>query len=95
MNKPEHRIEDTKHALIAFDPYQEKDIKDVLHFCAYVEQPEYLDMMSLKQELMTNPVFGLTHMGERLEIILAPEDLVQAFVEEAIRMRDAERGSLI
>ena len=47
-------------------------------------------MVSLKQELMTNPVFGLTHMGERLEIIQAPDDLVQIFVEEAIRIRDSK-----
>jgi len=93
MKEQVHKIEDTKFALVAFDPEQEKDVKDVLHFCAYIEQPEYLDMVSLKQELMTNPVFGLTHMGERLEIILAPENLVQSFVEEAIRIRDSEKKS--
>jgi hypothetical protein len=95
MKEQVHKIEDVKFALVAFDPDQETDVKDVLHFCAYVEQPEYLDMVSLKQELMTNPVFGLTHMGERLEIILAPENLVQSFVEEAIRMRDEEKGKSI
>ena len=90
MKEQVRRIEDTKYALVAFDPDQGTDVKDVLHFCAYTEQPEYLDMVSLKQELMTNPIFGLTHMGERLEIILAPEDLVQIFVEEAIRIRDSK-----
>lgn len=86
MNNQEYRLEDAKHALIAFDPEQKKEVKDILHFCAYLEQPTYSDMVSLKQELMTNPVFGLTHMGERLEIILAPENLVQEFVREAARI---------
>lgn len=86
MNNQEYRLEDTKHILIAFDPEQEKEVKDILHFCAYLDQPTYSDMVSLKQELMTNPVFGLTHMGERLEIILAPENLVQEFVKEAARI---------
>ena len=86
MNSQEYKLENAKHALIAFDPEQEKEVKDILHFCAYLEQPTYSDMVSLKQELMTNPVFGLTHMGERLEIILAPENLVQEFVKEAARI---------
>ena len=86
MNSQEYRLEDTKHALIAFDPEQKKEVKDILHFCAYLEQPTYSDMVSLKQELMTNPEFGLIHIGENLEILLAPEDLVQNFVKEVSRM---------
>jgi len=73
---------DIKFGLIAVDPTQEGDMKDVLHFCGYWIQPTLVDVESLKEELKTDPDFGLTDIADRLDIIPAPDWLVKEFVQQ-------------
>ena len=73
---------DIKFGLIAVDPTQEGDMKDVLHFCGYWNQPTLVDVESLKEELKTDPDFGLTDIADRLDIIPAPDWLVKEFVQQ-------------
>lgn len=73
---------DIKFGLIAVDPTQEGDMKDVLHFCGYWNQPTLVDVESLKEELKKDPDFGLTDIADRLDIIPAPDWLVKEFVQQ-------------
>ena len=70
-----------KFGLIAIDPDQEGEMKDVLHFCGYWNQPTLVDVESLKKELAEDPEFGLSDIAHRLEIIPAPENIIREFIE--------------
>lgn len=71
-----------KFGLIAIDPDQEGEMKDVLHFCGYWNQPTLVDVESLKKELAEDLEFGLSDIAHRLEIIPAPDHIVQGFVQQ-------------
>lgn len=73
-------IKDIKYGLIAVDPTQEGDMKDILHFCGYWNKPSKEDAESLLEELKTDEEFGLTEIADRLVIIPAPEDIVEHFI---------------
>ena len=88
----DRKIEDVKFALVAIDPDQEGDLKTVLHFCVYFEQPTFEDMMALKQELLSNPDFGLIEIGQRLEIIQAPDSMVEEFLRETAKFKGGDSG---
>jgi hypothetical protein len=75
---------DIKYGLIAIDPEQEGEMKDILHFCGYWEEPNELSIQGLKEELMTDEEFGLTEIAHRLVILPAPEYIVQEFVKDII-----------
>jgi len=84
---PEKNLEeldpkDIKFGLIAIDPEQEGDMKDVLHFCGYWHQPTLVEAEDLKRELAEDPEFGLTDIAHRLEIIPAPDHIIQEFIKE-------------
>ena len=81
MTQENYNPKDIKFGLIAVDPTQEGDMKDVLHFCGYWNQPTLVDVDSLREELRTDPDFGLTDIADRLDIIPAPDWLVQEYVE--------------
>jgi hypothetical protein len=71
-----------KFGLIAIDPEQEGDMKDVLHFCGYWNQPTLVEVESLKKELAEDPEFGLIDISHRLEIIPAPDDIMEMIIKD-------------
>jgi len=77
-----HDPKEIKYGLIAIDPEQEGEMKDVLHFCGYWEEPTKNDADSLRDELMTDEEFGLTEIAHRLDILPAPEYIVKEFIDE-------------
>jgi hypothetical protein len=86
-------IKDIKYGLVALDPLEEGDSKTVLHFVGYWSKPEQFDADALKTELMTNEQFGLTEIAHRLEILPAPDYIVEEYVKEVLaQMEDNERN---
>ena len=83
MNK-EYNVRDIKYGLVAIDPLQEGDLKTVLHFCGYIDQPGENELLSLMNELRTNQTFGLTEIAHRLDFLAAPDDLVEEYVRQLI-----------
>ena len=81
MNK-EYNVRDIKYGLVAIDPTQEGDMKTVLHFCGYIEQPGENELRSLMNELKTNKTFGLTEIADRLDFLAAPDDLIEEYVRQ-------------
>jgi hypothetical protein len=75
-----HHIKDIKYGLIAIDPTQEGDMKDILHFCGYWNKPSKKDAESLLEELKTDEEFGLTEIADRLVILPAPEDIIEYYI---------------
>jgi hypothetical protein len=75
-----YNIKDIKYGLIAVDPTQEGDMKDILHFCGYWDKPSKEDAESLLEELKTDEGFGLTDIADRLVIIPAPEDIIEHYL---------------
>lgn len=82
MNNLDYNPQEIKYGLIAIDPIQEGEMKNVLHFCGYWEQPTLIDVESLRKELAEDPEFGLTEIAHRLEIIPASEEIVKDFIKE-------------
>jgi hypothetical protein len=83
MNK-EHNPKDIKYGLIVVDPNQRGEMLDILHFVGYWNKPTKVDINSLKEELMTDKEFGLTKIAHRLDILPAPDYIVQKFIKEII-----------
>ncbi len=79
MNK-ELNPKDSKYGLMVIDPTQESEMMDILHFVGYWEKPTQTDSDSLRQELMTDEEFGLTEIAHRLDILPAPDYIVQEYV---------------
>lgn len=80
----QYNVRDIKYGLVAIDPTQEGDLKTVLHFCGYIDQPGENELLSLMNELRTNETFGLTEIAHRLEFLAAPDDLVEEYVRQLI-----------
>jgi hypothetical protein len=78
----EYSVRDIKYGLVAVDLTQEGDMKTVLHFCGYWNEPGENEGYSLLEELRTNETFGLTEIADRLTIMAAPDDLVQEYVKQ-------------
>lgn len=79
MNK-ELNSKDIKYGLMVIDPTQEDEMMDILHFVGYWEKPTKSDADSLRQELLTDEEFGLTEIAHRLDILPAPDYIVQEYV---------------
>ncbi len=78
----EHDIKDIKYGLMVIDPTQEGEMMDILHFVGYWEEPTKFDANLLRKELMTDDEFGLTEIAHRLDILPAPDYIVQEYVKE-------------
>lgn len=68
-----------KYGLIVVDPTQEGEMLDILHFVGYWSLPTLADVDSLREELMTDEEFGLTHIAHRLDILPAPSYIVEEY----------------
>jgi hypothetical protein len=78
----EHNIKDIKYGLMVIDPTQEGEMMDILHFVGYWEEPTIVDATNLRKELMSDEEFGLTEIAHRLDILPAPDYIVQEYVKE-------------
>ena len=81
MNK-ELNPKDIKYGLIVIDPTQEGEMMDILHFVGYWNKPTKKDADSLREELMTDEEFGLTEIAHRLDILPAPDYIVEEFMKD-------------
>jgi hypothetical protein len=73
-----------KYALIAVDPLQEGEMKDILHFCGFWEKPGQLEAEHLLNELKKDKEFGLTDIADRLIILPCPDDILQQYLNDII-----------
>jgi hypothetical protein len=78
----EHDIKDIKYGLMVIDPTQEGEMMDILHFVGYWKEPTIVDATNLRKELMSDEEFGLTEIVHRLDILPAPDYIVQQFFKE-------------
>ena len=78
----ELNTKDIKYGLIVIDPIQEGEMMDIIHFVGYWEEPTKEDAISLREELMTDEVFGLTEIAHRLDILPAPDYIVEEFMKD-------------
>ena len=77
-----NKIQDIKYGLIVVDPEQEGDMLTILHFVGYWDQPTQRDVDSLREELMTDEEFGLTEIAYRLDILPAPDYIIQEYIKD-------------
>lgn len=84
INSNQHNPKDIKYGLMVVDPNQQGEMLDILHFVGYWEKPTKLDADSLRKELMTDEEFGLTEIADRLDILPAPDYIVEKYVKEII-----------
>lgn len=75
-------VKDIKYGLMVIDPEQEGEMKDILHFVGYWEEPNKTDADQLREELMTDEEFGLTEIAHRLDILPAPDYIVEEFMKD-------------
>ena len=78
----EPEIKDMKYGLIVIDSVQEGEMMDILHFVGYWNKPTKKDADLLREELMTDEEFGLTDIAHRLDILPAPDYIVDEFKKE-------------
>jgi hypothetical protein len=83
MNK-EPNPKDIKYGLMVVDPNQEGEMLNIIHFVGYWSKPKKADVDSLRTELMTDEEFGLTEIAHRLDILPAPDYIVQEYIKEII-----------
>ena len=81
----EYDIKDLTHGLIVVNPIpDENDMLDILHFVGYWSEPTEQDALSLRIELGTDEELGLTEMIDDLDIIVAPDDIVEYYKDMAL-----------
>ena len=76
----EVNVKDIKYGLMVIDPTQESEMMDIIHFVGYWKEPTKLDAIALREELMTDEEFGLTEIAHRLDILPAPDYIVEGFI---------------
>jgi len=76
------KIKDMKYGLMVIDPTQKNEMMDILHFVGYWNEPTKKDADLLREELMTDEEFGLTEIAHRLDILPAPDYIVEEFKKE-------------
>ena len=75
-------IKDIKYGLIVIDPAQEDEMMNILHFVGYWNKPTKKDADLLREELMTDEEFGLTEIAHRLDILPAPDYIVEEYKKD-------------
>ena len=84
----EQNPRDIKYGLIVVDPNQDGDMLGILHFAGYWEEPTQTDVDNLRKELAEDKRLGLTLLIDQLEILPAPDYIVEQFVQEIIDNED-------
>lgn len=74
-------MEKFTHGIIAVNPTKpdENDNLEVLHFVGYWTEPTEEDVLSLWKELNEDEEFGLKNQIDEIELIPAPEDIVEIY----------------
>jgi hypothetical protein len=67
------------YGLIVIDPSEVGDLKTILHFCGYQEPITERDIESLREELKTDPEFGLQDKWDKVVITEAPEEILKEY----------------
>jgi hypothetical protein len=78
-NSDKLNTSDIKYGLIVVDPRQQDEMLDILHFVGYWEKPTKKDADSLREELMTDEEFGLTDIAHLVDILPAPDYIVEEY----------------
>jgi hypothetical protein len=81
------------YGLIAVDPKQEGDHFDILHFCGYEEEPGKEEAKALREEFRTDPSFGLQEIWDKVDIMLASEEIVQEY--QVLFQRDSDADEMV
>jgi hypothetical protein len=76
-------LKDIKYGLMVIDPTQEGEMMDIIHFVGYWEEPTKENADQLREELMTDEEFGLTEIAHRLDILPAPDYIVEEFMKDS------------
>ena len=76
-------LKDIKYGLMVIDPTQECEMMDIIHFVGYWVEPTEEDAAQLREELMTDEEFGLTEIAHRLDILPAPDYIVEEFMKDS------------
>jgi hypothetical protein len=76
----EKQLADITHGIAAVTKDETDGSIFILHFCGYFEEPSLADFEDLRNELETNPEFGLVDM--EFELILATDDMLKHVKEE-------------
>ncbi len=79
---------DIKYGLMVVDPNQDGDMLSILHIEGYWEEPTQTDVDNLRKELAEDKRLGLTLLIDQLEILPAPDYIVEQFVQEIIDNED-------
>jgi hypothetical protein len=76
------KLEDVRFGLMVIDPesLDENQEVEIVHFVGYWNQPSEVDADSLREELATDEEFGLTDIAHRLDILPAPQNVVEHFM---------------
>jgi hypothetical protein len=82
MRNNKHNPRDIRYGLMVVDPNQEGDMLGILHFAGYWEEPTQTDVDNLRKELSEDKSFGLTLLIDQLEILPAPDYIVQQAVKD-------------
>jgi hypothetical protein len=75
------KLSEIKYGLIVIDPEQGGDMLDILHFCGYWTEPTKRDADYLREELMKDEEFGLTEIAHRVEILPAPDYILNTYIQ--------------
>ena len=81
----ELNLEDVNYGLMVVDPQSldENEEMDIVHFVGYWKEPSKSDADSLREELKHDDEFGLTEIADRLQILPAPQNVVEHFMKMA------------
>ena len=60
-------------------PSESESQKTILHFCGYQEPVTERDIESLREELKTDPIFGLQDKWDKVVIVEAPEEILKEY----------------
>lgn len=70
-----------RYGIIAVRPAKDEDgMADILHFCGYEDPPTQFDFDALREELNTNPAFGLQGDMDGVELMEAPEEILDTIM---------------
>jgi len=72
----EQNVSDIKYRLIFVDSNKDEENLDILNFCECWNKPSKKDAEHLREELLNDNEFRLTDIVRRLDIIPAPDYIV-------------------
>lgn len=70
---------------MVFNPKQEGEMLDILHFVGYWDKPTEKDIEALREELRNDPEFKLQEIWDVVEILPAPPEIVKLYQNDFIK----------